>query len=219
MQLIKQKVYKKVYDLACEELLHANIQERCVAAGVSCEDLAHNLSLSIPFFDETITFTIPGFSFKSSKNANITLVSKIILLHYLIKASGPTLGGELIPYEDIPGLRHYFPVYEKRVLKPLQTAFGNDRYAFLEAGLSLGATKQEYGDASFTLQTLPRIPISFILWEGDTEFPPLVKTLFDPTISGYLPLEDIVVVSKLAATRILKEARSQHTDNTGYDIE
>jgi hypothetical protein len=218
MQLTKQKVYKKVYDMACEELLRADIRERCEAAEISCEGTSRDSTIAIPFFDEIITFTMPGFYFKSSKDANVTLVSKIVLLHYLIRASGANLGGELIPYEDIPGLRHYFPVYEKRVLKPLQTAFSNDRYAFLEAGLSLGAIQQEYGDASFTLQVLPRIPITFILWEGDIEFPPLARTLFDPTIPGYLPLEDIVVISKLAATRILKETRLKHAEDAQYDL-
>ncbi|MBP1747031.1 MAG: hypothetical protein H6Q54_1646 [Deltaproteobacteria bacterium] len=218
MQVTKQKVYKKVYDMACEELLRSDVQERCEAAGISCKGTSRDSTIAIPFFDEVITFSTPGFSFKSSKDANVTLVSKIILLHYLISASGAKLGGELIPYEDILGLRHYFPVYEKRVLKPLQTAFGNDRYAFLEAGLSLGAIQQEYADASFTLQVLPRIPITFILWEGDAEFPPLLRTLFDPTIPGYLPLEDIVVISKLATTRILKEARLKHANDGLYNL-
>jgi hypothetical protein len=218
MQLPKQKVYKKVYDSACDALLRTHLQDRCEAAGVFCEVSARYTTLEIPFFDEAITLTIPGFTFKSANDANVTLVSKIILLHYLNKASGASLGGELIPYEDIPGLGHYFPVYEKRVLKPLQTAFGNDRYTFLDAGLSLGATQQEYGDASFTLLALPKIPITFILWEGDEEFPPSVRTLFDPTIHGYLPLEDIVVVSKLAATRILKEARQHNSDEVAYDL-
>jgi hypothetical protein len=218
MQLTKEKVYKKVYDIACEELLHANLQNRCEAAGVSCEVSSPNHKVDIPFFDEIVTLTLPGFKFKSSKDANITLVSRIILLHYINKASGARLGGDLIPYEDIPGLRHYYPVYEKRVLKPLQNAFGHDRHTFLESALSLSASQEEYGDVSFTLHALPRIPITFVLWEGDEEFPPLVRTLFDPTIPGYLPLEDIVVVSKLAATRILKEARKQYTDEVTYDL-
>jgi hypothetical protein len=34
-----------------------------------------------------------------------------------------------------------------------------------------------------------------------------MKVLFDRSIPTYLPLEDIVVVSKMAATRILKQAR------------
>jgi hypothetical protein len=218
MQLTKQKVYKKVYDIACEELLRAEIQERCYAAGLSYEGSSGDFHIEIPFFKEIITISVPDFTFKSSKDANITLVSKIILLHYLIRASGARLGGELIPYEDIPGLGHYYPVYEKRVLKPLQAAFGHNRYTFLEAGLSLSANPEKYGDASFTLHALPRIPIAFILWEGDDEFPPLVRTLFDPTIPGYLPLEDIVVISKLASTRILKEARIQQTGEVTYDL-
>ena len=120
MQHPKQKVYKKVFDIAREELLRSDLCSRCKAAGVSYDFSPIQSRIEIPFFKELISLTIPDFTFKSSTDANITLVSKIILLHYLNKASGACLGGELIPYEDIPGLRHYFPVYEKRVLKPLQ---------------------------------------------------------------------------------------------------
>jgi hypothetical protein len=60
---------------------------------------------------------------------------------------------------------------------------------------------------------LPRVPITFILWEGDDEFPPSIKILFDPSITGYLPLEDISVISKLASTRIVKEARLKYSDD------
>jgi hypothetical protein len=218
MQHPKQKVYKKVFDTAREELLRSELHSRCKAAGVSYDFSPIQSRIEIPFFKELISLTIPDFTFKSSTDANITLVSKIILLHYLIKASGTSPIGELIPYEDIPGLRHYFPVFEKRVLKPLQSAFGNDRSAFREAGVSLGGFTQEYGDSSFTVHALPRVPVTFILWEGDEEFPPLVRTLFDPTISEYLPLEDIAVVSKLAATRILKEARKRYAEELSYDL-
>lgn len=218
MHLQKQKVYKKVFDIAREEFIRADLRSRCMAAGVSCEGSDAEQLITVPFFNEFITLTLPGFTFKSSKDANVTLVSKIILLHYLNRASGARLRSELIPYEDIPGLRHYFPVYENRVLKPLQAAFGNNRYAFLDAGISLGGVQQEYGDSSFTVYALPRIPVTFVLWEGDDEFPPLVRTLFNQTIPEYLPLEDIVVLSKLAATRILKEARKHYVEESSYDL-
>ena len=92
------------------------------------------------------------------------------------------------------------------------SAFGFARDAFLEAGLSLGGQKEEYGDASFTVRAFPRVPITFILWEGDPDFPPSVKVLFDRSVKSYLPLEDIVVVSKMAATRVIKEARKEYTE-------
>ncbi|MBA4418214.1 MAG: hypothetical protein C0392_09945 [Syntrophus sp. (in: bacteria)] len=214
MELTKQKTYKKVFDMACADLLRLDLQEQSRKGDIRYEEKGRSISLEIPFFDENILLTIPEFSFTSSrKGATVNLVTKIIILHYIVHASGIPLHTEQISYEDIgPGARHYLPVFEKRVAKPLVTAFGFNRDAFLEAGIALGAQEEVYGSASFTLNALPRIPVTFILWEGDEEFPPSIKILFNPTIAGYLPLEDIVVTSKLAATRIIRAARLKYAE-------
>jgi hypothetical protein len=210
--LQKQKIYKKVYEEACERLLGSDIEQQLNNAALKYDTGIGTFTIAIPFFDETISLTVPQIAFRSEKGSNITLVTRIILLHYINTANGKPPGESLAAYEDIPGCRHYLPVFEKRIARPLQAAFGQDKYAFLEAGLALGGKKEEYGDASVTLYAFPRVPITFILWEGDNEFQPLVRVLFDPSITGYLPLEDIVVISKLAATRILKAARKQHME-------
>ena len=161
----------------------------------------------MPSFDETIEFTVPGFSFTSTKGSNITLTAKIIILHYLINASGTPWGQGSCRMKTFRGCRSYLPVFERRVVKPLLTAFGFARDAFMDAGSALGGKQEEYGNASFTLRAFPKLPITFILWEGDQDFPPAIKVLFDKSIDTYVPLEDIVVVSKMAATRLLKTAR------------
>jgi hypothetical protein len=212
MLLQKQKTYKNVYDGACERLLGSDIEQQLKNAALQYETGIGTFTIAIPFFDETISLTLPEVTFKSAKGSNITLVTRIILLHYINTANGNPPKNDIAAYEDIPGCRHYQPVFEKRVTKPMQSAFGHDKYTFLEAGVALGGKKEEYGDASITLYALPRVPITFILWEGSEEFPPLVRALFDPSITGYLPLEDIVVISKLAAARILKTARKQHIE-------
>jgi hypothetical protein len=211
MELKKQKAYKTVFEIARDTLVDSDCARQCAQAGLKCVEEMNGLSVEVPYFDEIITLHIPRFSFESSKNANVTLITKIIILHYINNASGVPLSGEKLAYEDIPSCMHYEPVFTKRVLKPLQNAFGYDKYVFLEAGLALGGKKEEYGDTSFTLFAFPKVPITFILWEGDEEFPPSMKTLFDPSITGYLPLEDIVVIAKLAASRILKTAHKQHS--------
>ena len=96
----------------------------------------------VNFFDEEIELTIPEFAFKSVRGSNITLSAKIVLLHCLITASGEPLGSDLVPYEDIPGCRSYAPVFDRRVTKPLLSAFGFARDAFFEAGVSLGGQKK-----------------------------------------------------------------------------
>jgi hypothetical protein len=214
MELKKQKAYKTVFEIACDTLIASDYELQCAEAGLKCAVETEGTSVEVPYFDEIITIHIPRFTFESSKNTNVTLVTRIILLHYINNASGVPLSGEKVAYGDIPSCMHYEPVFAKRVLKPLQNAFGFDKYAFLEAGLALGGKEEEYGDASFTLFAFPKVPITFILWQGDEEFPPSVKALFDPSITGYLPLEDIVVIAKLAASRILKTAHKQHFTDT-----
>jgi hypothetical protein len=215
MELKKQKTYKTVFEIACDTLVTSDFARQCAQAGLKCVEEAAGTIVEVPYFDEIITIHIPRFSFESSKKVNVTLVTRIIILHYINNASGVPLSGEKVSYGDIPSCMHYEPVFTKRVLKPLQNAFGHDKYAFLEAGLALGGKEEEYGDASFTLFAFPKVPITLILWEGDEEFPPSVKALFDPSITGYLPLEDIVVIAKLATSRILKTAHKQHMDEAG----
>ena len=209
-ELRLQKAYRRTFDLACSRLAELPLEERAAKAGLALTKKEDLYGVSIPFFDEVIELAIPGFSFKSLKGSNVTLTAKIVILHYLIHASGAPVGGGLAPYEDIPGCRAYQPVFERRVVKPLVSAFGYSRDAFLAAGKALGGRQEEYGNASFTLSAFPRLPITFILWEGEEEFPPSIKVLFDQSIHAYLPLEDIVVVSKMATTRILKEARKEY---------
>jgi hypothetical protein len=213
--LEKQKTYKKVFNLACEELRNSDLVERLRKASVAYRVENGQYVVESPFFEETIITEIPRFTFRSVQGSNVTLATRILILHYLLKASGEALGQDKIPYEDIPGCRPYLPVFERRVVRPLMSAFGFDRDLFRSAGEALRGSSESYGDASFTLHALPMIPLTFILWEGDQEFPPSVKVLFDPSIDTYLPLEDITVLSKLAAVRIIKAARKTYLEEGG----
>ena len=215
MALEKQKTYKKVFDLACEELRNSDLAERLRNASVAYTMENGQCTAECIFFEETVILEIPRFAFRSAQGSNVTLATKILILHYLLKASGQPLGQEKIPYEDIPGCRPYLPVFERRVVRPLMSAFGFDRDLFRSAGDALGGASESFGDVSFTLHALPMVPLTFILWEGDQEFPPSLRILFDPSIDTYLPLEDITVLSKLAAVRIIKAARKTYLEEDG----
>jgi hypothetical protein len=209
MELVRQKAYRKTFEIACGQLAGLPLEERLGKAGLVFSRNGNSYTIVVPCFDESVELSIPGFSFTSPSSSNITLTARIIMLHYIIHATGTPLAGELVPYEDIPGCRGYAPVFERRVSRPLLAAFGYDRDTFAAAGASLSGIKEDFGDASFRLDAFPRVPITFVLWEGDQDFPPAMKVLFDRTVDRYLPLEDIVVISKMAATRILKQARKE----------
>jgi hypothetical protein len=162
MELRKQKIYKTVYEMARDAFIASDYRQQCSRGGLKCTSEGQAAIIEVPYFDETITVRLPRLSFESSKSANVTPITKIMLLHYINNASGVPLSGEKVAYGDIPSCRHYEPVFTKRVLKQLQNAFGYNKYAFLEAGLALGGKKEEFGDASFTLFAFRkyRLPIS-----------------------------------------------------------
>ena len=212
MELVRQKAYWRTFEMACTRLMEMSLEEQTAKAGLELLRKGSSVRIPVPFFDETIELSIPGFAFESTGGSNVTLTAKIIILHYLIHASGAPFGADLVPYEDIPGCRAYLPVFERRVTKPLLAAFGRARNAFVEAGKALGSKEEEYGNGSFTLHPFPRVALTFILWEGDEDFAPSIKVLFERSTPSYLPLEDIVVVSKMAATRIIKQARRAYVE-------
>ena len=51
------------------------------------------------------------------------------------------------------------------------------------------------------------MPMTYILWKGDEEFPATVQLLFDRSVEGYLSLEDIVVVGEMATSRLIALGR------------
>ncbi len=212
MDFPRQKPHQAAYALSCAELLNGDYRSRFANAGLDVEERGGACIARIPYFNDVISLEVPKCLFKSIGGGVVTLVTKIIILHYINKASGRPLYMEKVAYEDIPGLRHYLPVFTRRVVKPLQAAFGFNTHAFREAGDALGGVPEDFGHASFTLSILPRLPVTFILWEGDYEFPPSARILYDRSVPDYLTLEDITVVTRLAVSRIIKAANRLYAD-------
>jgi hypothetical protein len=90
----------------------------------------------------------------------------------------------------------------------LEKRFGHDVKAFLETGLRLGGSGTDFGDVSFLLWPLPRIPLGYILWAADEEFPARLVITFDATVDKHLPLDAIWALVNEVGRRLLKAVSS-----------
>jgi hypothetical protein len=207
--LKKQKYYRQAFALACEQVKALDLRERAQKGGARFEMGASGRGgrISLNLFNSRYELEFPDLLITSMEKRVVSLVTKIILLHYLIRADGRPLSGQLVPYKDIPGGMLYAGVFARRAVEPLIPAFGQSPERFLDAGFRLGGRKAEYGDASFMLLALPRIPMTYVLWKGDEEFAATIQLLFDKSVEGYLSLEDIVVVSEMATSRLIALGR------------
>jgi hypothetical protein len=206
MELSKQKNYQQSFDLACASIQGMNLEERAKKAGADYQKGGDGEKITIPFFSEPYHLQFPQIEFYSPSQKVVSLVTRILLLHYLIHADGYSLTGKWVAYKDIPGGLLYADVFARRVTEPLQRKFGKSAKWFKEKGVQSGGELVEVGDASFILRAFPYVPLQYVLWEGDEEFPPSVQLLFDASVDHYLTLEDIVVLGQVTTGRLIHRA-------------
>jgi hypothetical protein len=204
MGLTKQKNYQQAYELACVRIKEMDLEERAKKAGADYQREEYGEKIIVRFFAEPYNIQFPQMEFSSPTKRTVSLVARILLLHYLMRADGSPLMGKWVGYKDIPGGLLYASVFARRVTEPLVRKFGKSAKGFKEIGVKLGGEPAEVGDASFTLEVFPFIPLQYVLWEGDEEFPPTVQLLFDASVDHYLSLEDIVVLGQMATGRLIR---------------
>jgi len=209
MELSKQKNYQQSFDLACASIKGMNLEERSKKAGAGYQRGENTENITIHFFSDPYHIRFPLIEFYSPSKKVVSLVTRILLLHYLIRADGNPLTGKWVAYKDIPGGLLYAGVFARRVTDPLQRKFGKSAESFKEAGIRSGGKPVEVGDASFILRAFPYVPLQYVLWEGDEEFPPSVQLLFDASVDHYLTLEDIVVLGQVTAGRLINRSNSK----------
>lgn len=137
----------------------------------------------------------------------VTTTVKVLILHYLINAQVKPLSGNLISFKEIKGGGAiYYQTFRKRAIEPLRKTFGNNAERLYTAGEKLGGTKERYGNAAVTLRVFPLVPVTYVIWQGDEEVPANATILFDDSVTGYLPGEDIVLAASFGAYELIKNA-------------
>ena len=115
----------------------------------------------------------------------------LMVLVYLTSAKDIRPTHTWVTEKDLPGGSTFFRGPHHLPVEELVTLYGGDPGAFMEAGQRLGGSEVFYGDKAFALEVFPKIPLAYLLWKGDEEFPPTVHLLFDSTIQSHLSLDII----------------------------
>jgi hypothetical protein len=201
-----EAAYGLAYKLAAEKLAAAaQIEELCRRSGAFFLTEQGKKVIQLSYLNNLYQIRLQEVTFsKAGDPAPVELRDKILMLHYLLTASGRPLSGELIGFKELGEGLAYYPTFTQRAIQPLITCFGSRPEKMLESAGPLGGMKSVLGDCAVTIPTLARVPLTLVLWRGDDEFPPNANVLFDRSVLDYLPLEDLIV---LCQTVVRKMAR------------
>jgi hypothetical protein len=200
--------YKAAIALAVAELTKVNPKrlENRTGAQYFVEDSREGLL--VPYFGQARRIIWPEIRVTpDAGEGEISLPEQILILHYLLYASGEPLTGRTIDFRQVPEGGFYWSAFVSRAKKPLLSTFGHDLALYLKVAASLGGEPQPLGEAAARFLAFPRVPITHVLWGGDEEFPPEANILFDETIPRYFPTEDIAALSGASVYRLMGAAR------------
>jgi len=140
------------------------------------------------------------------RKASLSIELRLLILQYLIQARELPLVRKWVTEKELKnGEMFYRGVHSLDIFKtPLEEKFGHRPDDFLKAGLSIGGRKIHYGDVGLTFQALPRVPVLFILWATDEEFPARVNILFDLTIEDHLALDTVWGLVRVVTFKLLE---------------
>ncbi|WP_242868818.1 DUF3786 domain-containing protein [Desulfotomaculum copahuensis] len=127
---------------------------------------------------------------------------QVVLLHYLGQAGPARPENRWISFKELPGGSIYTGPFTNRSILPLVGIFGNRPDELVRAGLLLGGKREQAGDVAVSIPVLPKIPLAFVLWPGDDEFPPSGNVLFDASAPRHLPTEDYAWLPGLALAKM-----------------
>lgn len=109
------------------------------------------------------------------------------------------MGQDIVGAKDLKEGHFFIGPHELRV-QSIRDRYGNDLRGFKRAAEALGGCSVDMADAAYRLLPFPRVPLYYLLWQGDDEFEPRVKVLFDRSIEKTFPADAIWgLVSRVSA--------------------
>lgn len=199
--------YQAAYKMACERLVEADVEMMCLNTNAVYNNEDHTISLRYLNKGYIVNCTNGDVTYQESENP-VTTTVKVLILHYLLHSRIVPLTGKLISFKEIPGGGAiYYETFQKRAINPLVKTFAGNIEGFYRAAEKFCGIKESYGHASVTINVFPLIPVTYVIWQGDDEFPASGTILFDETVASYLPGEDIVLAASFGVYALMEQMR------------
>lgn len=115
---------------------------------------------------------------------------ELMTLVYLLNVQKSGLAGEMVGVRDLKDA-HFFQGPHELKKSSLISRYGRHPERFKQAGQVLGGSTLAMADASICLWPFPKIPVYYVLWAGDEEFPASLSILFDRSIERHLSADAI----------------------------
>jgi hypothetical protein len=157
----------------------------------------------VPLWGRDVVLTWPDFMARNEAGSQpLSTFSQAVLAYYFHLSDGSPLTGKWIAFTELPDGQFYTQAFQGYTGQELVKTFGNDIDAFVRAAERLGGRREELGDAAFAFRVLPKVELLAVGWQGDEDFPPSYRILFDTAVSHHLSTDACAILGNMLTRRL-----------------
>ncbi len=161
----------------------------------------------IPFLHSWFILYLLPYGVKAAHPGLDTLPMKALVLQHLITAAqnqgtavrvmGRWIDCRTLQFGTVLGAH-----FSKAINDVLSIFFSFDKEQRLVRALKWGGKPLELADEGFLFKLFPRLPVAFIHWKSDEEFPPYSKVLYDVSASNYMSTHGLAALTEFLVHRL-----------------
>jgi hypothetical protein len=160
-------------------------------------------TIHLALWGEPIQVTFPGFVASTVPGEKVLpSFLQALLAYYCLTADGTAAAGRWIAFSELPDGQFYAQAFQGYTGHELAKSFDNRLDHFAAAAEALGGRRESLGDAAYAFSLLPRVELLAVCWQGDEDFPPSYRILFDGAVDHYLSTDICAVAGALLTGRL-----------------
>jgi len=117
-------------------------------------------------------------------------LSVLMAVVYLLNVCDQCIAGPMVGVQELK-CAHFFQGPHKLKTESVLSRYGNDSKGLVLAAERLGGEPLGLADVSYKFQVFPKVPVYYLLWEGNEEFSANLAVLFDRSIESHLAADSI----------------------------
>ena len=111
-----------------------------------------------------------------------------------------------VPFQQLRDTSVFQTAFQNGIVTPFVATFTGHTHQLRRALEAMGGREVPWGDVGYQVEAFACIPVRFLFWEGDDEFPAQANLLFDRSATDYIHGESIVTLAAVGVHRLAKLA-------------
>lgn len=131
----------------------------------------------------------------------------IMTIYHLFYYSRPDarVFGEFVPFRKVKRASPFEGAFQKNILDAMSRTFAGHVEELRRACEQLRGIPLSQGDVGYRIPAFDCMPLQFIFWDADDEFPAQANILFDADITDFLHEETVVCLADDLFRRLAEE--------------